>query len=74
MENQAEITLNILRRSRIDPTESEFNQLNGYKYDYNAFPMAPPGTRAVIYIRTDGPQYHASIPLAPHDVRPSALM
>ena len=51
--NQAATTLNILRKSRIDPTKSAFHQLNGHKYDWNAFPMAPPGTRAVIYISAD---------------------
>ena len=30
-----------------------FHQLNGYKYDWNAFPMAPPGTRAAIYISAE---------------------
>ena len=34
--------------------KSAFHQLNGHKYDLNTFPMAPPGTRAVIYIRVDG--------------------
>ena len=52
--NQVATTLNIIRRSRIDPTRSEFHQLNGHKYDWNAFPMAPPGTRAVIYISAEG--------------------
>ena len=47
---QATTTLNILRKSRIDPTKSAYEQLNGHKYDWNAHPMAPPGTRAVIYV------------------------
>ena len=52
--NQAETTSNILRRSMINPTKSAFHQLNGHKYDWNAFPMAPPGTHAVIYISAEG--------------------
>ena len=47
---QAEITCNILRRSRIDPTISAYEQLHGHKYDWNAHPLAPPGTRAVIHV------------------------
>ena len=46
---QAVITLNILRTSHIDPTKSAYHQLNGHKYDWNAYPMAPPGTQARIY-------------------------
>ena len=52
--NQAATKLKILRRSRIDPTKLAFHQLNGHKYDWNAFTMAPPGTRAVIYISVEG--------------------
>ena len=52
--NQAATTLNSLCKSSIDPTKSAFHQLNGHKYDWNAFPMAPPGTRAVVYISADG--------------------
>ena len=43
------MTLNLLRTLRIDPSESAYEQLNGHKYDWNAHPLAPPGTRAVIY-------------------------
>ena len=35
--------------AQFDPTKSAYHQLNGQKYDWNAYPMAPPGTRAVIY-------------------------
>ena len=38
---QAVITHNILRTSHIDPTKSAYHQLNGHKYDWNAYPMAP---------------------------------
>ena len=47
---QAEITCNILRRSRINPTVSAYEQFHGRKYDWNAHPLAPPGTRAVIHV------------------------
>ena len=46
---QAVITCNILRRSRITPDISAYEQLHGAKYNWNAHPMAPPGTRAVIH-------------------------
>ena len=52
--NQSATTLKILRRYSIDPTKSAFHQLNGHKYDWNAFPMEPPGTCAVIYISAEG--------------------
>ena len=47
--HQATITCNILRRSRINPDISAYEQLHGAKFDWNAHPMAPPGTRAVIH-------------------------
>ena len=37
-----------MRRSRIDPTKSAYEVLNG-PYDWNRFPLAPPGCKAVIY-------------------------
>lgn len=49
---QANITCNILRRSRINPDISAYEQLHGSKYDWNAHPLAPPGTRAVIHSST----------------------
>ena len=49
MATQAVITCNILRRSRLNPDISAYEQLHGRKYDWNAHPLAPPGTRAVIY-------------------------
>jgi hypothetical protein len=41
---QATITLNLLRKSRINPRMSTYAQLNGY-FDFNRTPLAPPGTR-----------------------------
>ena len=46
---QAVITCNILRTSRIDPSKSAYHQIHGERYDWNKCPMAPPGSRAVIY-------------------------
>jgi hypothetical protein len=45
---QAVLTLNLLRQSRINPTFSAHAQLNG-PFDYNATPLAPPGTRVIIH-------------------------
>ena len=47
---QALITLNIVRTSRIDPSKSAYHQLHGHRYDWNKYPMAPPGTRAVLLV------------------------
>jgi hypothetical protein len=52
MTTQAVITCNILRRSRINPDISAYEQLHGAKYNWNAHPMAPPGTRAIIHSST----------------------
>ena len=41
---QAAITPNLLRKSRIDPTKSAYEQLHGRKYNWNAYPMVPPST------------------------------
>eukprot|EP00804_Cyclotella_cryptica_P002616 CCRYP_010443-RA/>CCRYP_010443-RA protein AED:0.32 eAED:0.22 QI:0/-1/0/1/-1/1/1/0/664 len=54
---QALITLNLLRTSRVDPTKSAYHQLHGHKYDWNAHPLAPPGTKAIVY---ESPQGRAS--------------
>jgi hypothetical protein len=48
MTAQAQDILNLLRTSRHDPTKSAYKQLNG-PYDFNKWPMAPPGTNAVIW-------------------------
>jgi hypothetical protein len=41
-------TLNMLRPSRLDPTMSAYEAVHG-PYDWNRFPLAPPGCKAVIY-------------------------
>jgi hypothetical protein len=45
---QAVITLNLLRTSRLNPKFSAYNQLFGI-FDFNRMPLAPPGTRAMIF-------------------------
>jgi hypothetical protein len=48
---QAELTLNLLRGSRINPKLSAWEQLHG-RYDFNATPIAPPGVRVLAHART----------------------
>jgi hypothetical protein len=45
---QVQDTLNLLRASRIDPTKSAYETLNG-PYDWNRYPLAPAGCKAVVY-------------------------
>jgi hypothetical protein len=45
---QAELTLNLLRASRVDPTISAYEAING-PFDYNATPLAPPGCKIVVH-------------------------
>ena len=45
---QAELTLNLLRSSRVNPHLSAHAYLNGF-YDFAKCPMAPPGTKVVIH-------------------------
>ena len=45
-----------MRQSRSDPTKSAYEVLEG-PYDWNRFPLAPPGTKAVIY---DAPESRGS--------------
>ena len=47
---QAEITLNLLRQSRINPRLSAYSILHGH-YDFNKHPMAPPGTKIVVHVK-----------------------
>jgi hypothetical protein len=44
--HQATITLNLLRKSQINPRMSAYAQLNGH-FDFNRTPMAPLGTRVI---------------------------
>jgi hypothetical protein len=45
---QAEMSLNLLRQSRINPKLSAYAQLNG-QLDYNRTPMAPPGCEIIAF-------------------------
>jgi hypothetical protein len=45
---QVEATLNMLRPFRIDPTMLAYKTIHG-PYDWNRFPLTPPGCKAVIY-------------------------
>ncbi len=45
---QVETTFNMLRPSQLDPTMLAYEAIHG-PYDWNCFPLAPPGCKAVIY-------------------------
>ena len=45
---QATITINLLRQSRINPKLSAYAQLYG-AFDFNRTPLAPPGTRVIAH-------------------------
>jgi len=45
---QVQDTLNLLRTSRTNPEISAYEALNG-PYDWNRYPLAPPGCKAIIY-------------------------
>jgi hypothetical protein len=49
---QATLTLNLMRGSRINPKHSAWSQLFG-PYDFNATPLAPPGIRVLIHEKPD---------------------
>ena len=51
---QALITLNLCRTSRKHPQKSAYHSHHGHRYDWNKHPMAPPGTRAVVYLSATG--------------------
>ena len=46
---QAQMTLNILRSARANPNISAYTYLFG-EFNFNATPLAPPGTRVVSYM------------------------
>ena len=46
---QAEKTLNLVRRSRINTDVAAWVELHGHAHDWNAHPMAPPGCPVLIY-------------------------
>ena len=47
----AELTLNLLRGSRINPNLSAWEQLHG-RYDFNATPIAPPGIKVLAHAKS----------------------
>ena len=49
---QATLTLNLLRTSNINPRLSSEAQLNG-SFDFNRTPLAPPGTKVLVYDTPD---------------------
>ena len=49
---QAILTLNLLRNSRVNPKLSAWAYLHG-NYDFNKWPLAPPGTRVVLHEKSD---------------------
>ena len=49
---QVKDTLNSLRASRVDPTKSAYEILNG-PYDWSRYPLAPLGCKAVVYEDSD---------------------
>ena len=46
---QAEITLNLLRPSRINPRLSAYEQIHG-RFDFNRTPLAPPGIKVLAHV------------------------
>jgi hypothetical protein len=49
---QAVITLNLLRKSRLNPKLSAHVKLHGL-FDYNKTPLAPPGTKLIMHEKPD---------------------
>lgn len=49
---QANITLNLLRGSRMNPKLSAYTQVHGI-FNFNKTPLAPPGTRILIHEKSD---------------------
>ena len=59
---QAELTLNLLHPSRLNPKLSAYAQLEG-AFDFTCIPLAPPGTRATVH---EKPTQHCT--WAPHGI------
>jgi hypothetical protein len=49
---QVELTLNLLRSSRVNPTLSAYAYVHG-NFDFNKTPLAPLGTRVVVHLKPD---------------------
>jgi hypothetical protein len=54
---QAQITLNLLRKARINNKLSTYEILEG-PFNFNKTPLAPPGTKAIIYDSPDKRAYY----------------
>ncbi len=50
--HQAELTLNLLRSSRVNPRLSSYAYLFG-NFDFNKTPIAPPGSKIVVHLKPD---------------------
>ena len=48
---QGELTLNLLRNARVNPKLSAWTYLFG-KLNYNDTPLAPPGTKLIVHVKT----------------------
>ena len=49
---QAELTLNLLPGSRMNPKLSAWEQIEG-RYNFNATPIAPPGTKCLVHVKNE---------------------
>jgi hypothetical protein len=49
---QAELTLNLLRNLRVNPKLSAHAYLFG-NFDFNTTPLAPPGIKVLLYLKSD---------------------
>jgi hypothetical protein len=49
---QVELTLNLLRSSRVNPNLSAHAYLHG-NFDFNKTPLAPPGTKVVVHLKPE---------------------
>ena len=67
---QCEYTLNLMRLSRITPNISAFQQLCG-AWDWNAHPMAPPGTKVAIHVAATERESYGAHAVAGHYVGPA---
>ena len=55
---QTELTINLLRNSHLNPNLSAYAYIYGI-FNFNATPLAPPGTKVVVHIKPDKPMSHA---------------
>ena len=52
IKEQTELTINLLRYSRVNPKPSAWVYLSG-NHDFNRVPLAPPGTKVVIHTKPE---------------------